>query len=231
MITAIAIDNEPPSLEILEDYCCRIDQLLLLKTFTNTKHAVEFLKNNSVSLVFLDVEMPGMSGLDFKKQFLADIQIILTTAFSKYAFDGFEINAVDYLLKPYTFERFKKAVDKAVLLLSSHIENPLPHITVRTESSYLNIMLADIMYLEAQDDYVKIVTTQDKKPLMIRIPLKKIAEQLPPAMFVRIHRSFIVSLQKIKSYSTKQVTIGEEILPVSKLYEDEFMKMVSGKTS
>lgn len=222
-MTVIAIDNEPPALEIIESYCALIPGIRLLNTFTNTKDAVQFLQKQEVQLVFLDIEMPAISGIEFKKQFLPDTHVIFTTAFSEYALEGFEVNAVDYLLKPFSFERFSKAVEKAKLLLN--IDSKQQYITIRADYSFTNIQLSDIKFIEALDDYIKI-TTVSQKPLLARMPLKKIMEQLPTGKFVRIHRSYVVALEKIKSYTNKQVLIDDHVLPVSSSYEKEFLEVM-----
>jgi two-component system LytT family response regulator len=225
MIQVIAIDNEPPALDIIESYCSRIPLLSLLKTFTNTKDAIRFLKETPVSLAFLDIEMPAISGIEFKKKYLPDTHIIFTTAFSEYALEGFEVNAVDYLLKPYSFERFAKAVEKARMLMNVD-NNQLPqHITVRADHSFINIPFSDIRFIEALDDYVKIITT-NQKPLLARMPLKKLAEQLPARNFIRVHRSYIISRDKIKSYTNKYVQLGDDNIPVSRAFEKDFLDAV-----
>jgi len=224
MITAIAIDNEPPALEIIESFCERHTAMRLLNVFTNTKDAVQFLQRNEVQLVFLDIEMPAISGIDFKKQFLQDIPVIFTTAFSEYALEGFEVNAVDYLLKPFSFERFYKAVEKAQLLL--HKDSRQQYLTIRVDHSFTKIALTDIKYIEALDDYIKLVTIT-QKPLLVRMPLKNILEQLPLENFVRIHRSYVVAVNKIKSYSTKYVQIDDLALPVGSSYGKIFWEIMN----
>lgn len=228
MISVIAIDNEPPALEIIESYCGLIPELDLLKTFTNTKDAISFVEKNFISLVFLDIEMPAISGIEFKKQFLPDTHVIFTTAFSEYALDGFEVNAVDYLLKPYSFERFAKAVDKAKLLLDMDTKSQPQYMTIRTSHSFVNVPFADIKFIEAVDDYIKVITN-DKKSLLVRMPLKKIIQQLPANNFIRVHRSYIISIERIKSYTNKYVQIDSENIPVGKAYEKNFRMAVNRK--
>lgn len=228
MIPAIAIDNEPPALELIESYCSRIPELRLLKTFTNTKEAVLFLQKNRIALAFLDIEMPAISGIEFKKQFLPEAHVIFTTAFSEYALEGFEVNAADYLLKPYSFERFAKAVDKVKVLLDMDNKAQPQYMTIRADHSFVNVPFADIKFIEALDDYVKI-STVDEKAWLVRMPLKKIVAQLPAKSFIRIHRSYIISIEKIKSYTNKYVQIGDENIPVSKAYEKEFKEAITPK--
>jgi DNA-binding LytR/AlgR family response regulator len=227
MIRAIALDDEPPALRVLENFCGRIDLVELVKTFTNPQEAARFMAKFPVDLIFLDIRMPSMSGLEFYKMVPQDTMVIFTTAYSEYAVEGFNLNALDYLLKPFTFERFTQAVNKSVDFYRFYHQKEdvaQQYIFVRADYSLVKIMLNDILYIEGLDDYLKI-NIPDRKPVVTRMTMKAVMEKLPEKEFIRVHRSFIIPLSKIDKVRNKVIYIGGISIPVGSSYEKSFSDM------
>ncbi|TND10494.1 MAG: LytTR family two component transcriptional regulator [Bacteroidetes bacterium] len=227
MITCIAVDDEPLALEVLQAFCSRVPFLDLQKTFTSTNEAAKHLRKFPVDLVFLDIQMPEISGIDFYKTLSNQPMVIFTTAFSEYAVEGFNLSAVDYLLKPVEFNRFLLAVNKAndyhtYLTRSQGNENK--HLFVRSEYSLVKIAFADILYIETLDDYLKI-HLPGKKPVLTLMSMKSIQEKLSPDDFIRVHRSYIVPLNRIESVRGKTINLGVAEIPIGTRYEAEFFKV------
>lgn len=212
MIKCIAIDDEPLALQVIQEYCQRISFLSLEKVFTNTDEAREYLKNNKIEVLFLDIQMPDINGLQFYKSLPTKPIVVFTTAYKDYAIEGFSVDAIDYLLKPFEYDRFLKACYKAkeyVEFLSSQ-ELQLNSLFVKVNYEIIKINLKDIELIEALDDYIKIYTKPN--PVLTLMTLKSITEKLPARDFIRVHRSFIVPIHKIERFSkTKIVVIGKEI--------------------
>lgn len=224
MIKAIAIDDEPLPLEILEGYCNEIDFLKLEKTFTQTSEAKKHLQKFPVDLLFLDIHMPSISGIDFYKELEQNVMVIFTTAHSQYALDGFNLNAVDYLLKPYSFERFMVAINKANDFYS-FLHNKTQksnHIFIRSEYSLVKIPVEDILYIEGLADYMKIHLPEGK-PVITRMTMKSILEKLPPD-FKRVHRSYIIPMARIEGVRNKTISLAGIQIPVGSSYLDDFEK-------
>jgi DNA-binding LytR/AlgR family response regulator len=224
MITAIAIDDEPLALKVIEKFCLQSGQVNLLKTFTHTGEATLFFEQNNADLLFLDINMPSISGIDFYKNMKQQPLLIFTTAYSDYAVEGFNLNAVDYLLKPFTFKRFAQAIEKVTQLKTQRATeiNADPFITIRADYSLIKILLRDILFIESLDNYVKI-HLEKQKPVLARMPMKTIIELLPGS-FIRIHRSYIVSFERIESIRNKVVYLKDDELPVGNNYEKELME-------
>lgn len=223
MIKAIAIDDEPLALAILQTFCQETDGIDLLRTFTKPQEAEEYLKTEKVDLVFLDIQMPSISGLEFFKKIPEGIQVVFTTAFAEFAVDGFNLQALDYLLKPFSYERFKQSIDKVsnyLELLDKPDNNQEQILQIRADYSLYRIKTSDILYIEGLDDYVKIVL-KDHKPIVARITMKNMVEKLPFKDFIRIHRSFIVPLGGIISYRNKMVHLAQKEFPVGSSYLQE----------
>ena len=201
MMKAIAIDDEPPALKLIENFCGRTEGLVLDKTFTMPAEALKHLRRFPVDLLFLDIQMPSVNGIDFYKMVKQDTMVIFTTAFSEYAVEGFNVSAVDYLLKPFTLGRFQQAVAKAAEYYNykkqGNTETPR-YIFIRADYSLLKIALTDIIYIEGLDDYLKIHIA-GSQPVVARMTMKAILEKLPAAAFVRIHRSYIVPFNRIEA--------------------------------
>lgn len=227
MIKAIALDDEPPALDVIESFCSLTDEIDLVKTFTRDDEAMKYLSNFPVDLLFLDINMPSISGIDFKKGLKADTMVIFTTAYSEFAVEGFNLNAVDYLLKPFTPERFLQAVEKAKAYYQILHQNALSkpeYISIRAEYSLVNVALTDIIFIEGLDDYLKI-HLRDQKPLLPRMTLKALMEKLPQSDFVRVHRSYIVPLAKIESVRNRLIFINGEEIPIGTSYESRFYEV------
>lgn len=229
MITAIAIDDEPPALSIIENFSKRCTDLNLIKTFTNKDEALKFILNYPVDLLFLDIQMPSINGIDFYKSLPQEKMVIFTTAFANYAVEGFNVNAVDYILKPFTFDRFNQAVQRAVeyhKFLTQNTENPARHLYIRADYSLLKVNLNDIILIEGLDDYIKIHQA-NKSPIVARMTMKAIQEKLPQSEFCRTHRSFIVSIAKVESVKGKTVKIANREIPIGGSYEQSVSSLFS----
>jgi len=226
MMHCIAIDDEPLALELVSAFCAEVNFLSLDKTFTKTSDAIDYLKTNTVDLLFLDIQMPDISGIDFFKNLSTKPMVIFTTAYSQYAVDGFDLNAIDYLLKPYEFERFQKAVNKAKEFYdySKKEENESNYIFVRADYSLIKIDCNEILYIESIDDYIRIHLL-GKKPIMTLSTLKAIEDKLPIHYFIRVHRSYIVALNKIESVRGKNIQLLSVEIPISNKYEADFFKV------
>jgi DNA-binding LytR/AlgR family response regulator len=228
MIECIALDDEPLALGLLKDYIQRTSFLHLKATFTDPIRAIEFLQKEKVDLIFLDINMPDIDGLQFMRSLTSPPMVIFTTAYSQHATEGFDLDAVDYLLKPIRYERFLKAVNKAVQQTTAN-GKPSADIAgslfVKSEYEIINVDYASIEYIEALDDYVKIFTG-GPKPILSRITMKTILDKLPAADFVRVHRSFIVSVRKIKSVRNRRIKIGEKYIPVGDSYAQSFFQLI-----
>ena len=219
MIRAIAIDDEHLALKVITHFCDKLDTIVLEKTFTKQNEALKYIENFPVDLIFLDIQMPAKNGMDFYKMLDKEIPVVFTTAYSEYAVEGFNVNAVDYLLKPFSFERFKTAVDKVnqeiQLKLVATVQD---HIMIRADYKLNRVVLDQITLIEGLDDYIQI-HLENKTKLVTRMPMKVIAEMLPDDLFVRIHRSYIVPVQKVKSIQNKCITIDDFVLPIGDTYK------------
>lgn len=231
MITAIAIDDEPLALALIQAYADKVEGLDLRKTFTRTSEARAYLQEFPVDLIFLDIRMPDISGIEFYKAAGGDRLVIFTTAFSQYAVTGFDLKAVDYLLKPFTFERFTQAVTQAQIQQQAKQAQAVPEqrfLQVRAEYSLLNIPLADILYFETMDDYIKI-HLEGRKPVLTLMRMKQMEEKLPAKEFLRIHRSFIVPIARIEAVRNKIVHLADIEIPIGATYEAGFWEAYTQK--
>lgn len=225
MINCIALDDEPLALEIIEAFCAKVPFLQLQKTFTDPGEAAKYLKKFPVDLLFLDIQMPDISGIDFYKENGDNRMVIFTTAFSEYAVEGFNLSAIDYLLKPIAFNRFEQAANKAheyFSFLTNKESVQHPHFFVRSEYSLVKILFEDILYIETLDDYIKI-HLQGRKPVLTKMNMKAVSEKLPND-FVRVHRSFIVPLRRIESVRGKNLHLHNIEIPLGITYEEEFFR-------
>ena len=229
MIKAIALDDEPLALGIIEKFCQKLDYIKLEQVFTKPNEAELYLEKNTIQLVFLDIQMPSKSGIEFFKNIPAGCKVIFTTAFADYALEGFNLNAADYLLKPFSFDRFKTAVDRVKEyydLLKSDPNHEDNYLNVRADYSLHRIKHQDILYFEGFDDYVKIITVH-MKPIVARLTMKSLQDKLPAEQFVRVHRSYIIPLKKIDQVKNKLIIIGEKEIPIGGAYEADFSKRLA----
>ncbi len=226
MISAIALDDEPPALQVLEAFCSQVDFIELKKTFSKTEEALDYLNKHNPDLLFLDINMPSVSGIDFYKRIRQKPMVIFTTAYSEYAIEGFNLNAIDYLLKPFTKQRFFQAAEKAkehYRALHPHAGPEPSYITIRADYSLIKVDMADILFVEALDDYLKI-RLKNQKPLIARLTMKSLMDKLSSDSFMRVHRSYIVSMIHIEKVRNKTILIAGEDIPLSNSYEAAFFE-------
>ncbi len=227
MIRCIAIDDEPLALQLINEYCGKISFLKLEKTFTNTDEAKAYLQHNNVDLLFLDIQMPDINGMQFYKNLTEKPPVIFTTAYKDFAAEGFNVDAVDYLLKPFEYDRFLKACYKAneYLEFLSSQELQLNSIFVKVNYEIMKINLKDIELIEALDDYIKIYIKPN--PVLTLMTLKSIQEKLPPRDFVRVHRSFIVPLSRIEKFSKTKLWIAGKEIPIGSSYSSVYDQLLT----
>lgn len=230
MVNCILIDDEPLALQLLEGYIAKIPFMHLLGKFDSPMQAFEILEGKQVDLIFLDIKMPDITGIDFYKSLTIQPQVIFTTAYSEYAINGFELKAVDYLLKPISFEKFMNAS----LRVNNFIEQQHKKETVTDDFFFINVshkmhkvFIDDIIYLEGYKDYTKFHLKTASNPLLVLHNLKYFEDMLDPKKFVRVHRSYIISLSKVTVASRKAVSIGAIEVPVSDNYREPFMTYIS----
>lgn len=230
----IAIDDEELALELLEDNIKKVPYLQLVAACNNPLEAVKVMQENEIDLVFLDIQMPGLTGLQFiQSQPAQQCMFILITAYEKYALQGFNLNVVDYLVKPVELDRFIKACNKAWELHQLRAKGkPTGETTtqdfffVNVEYSLVKVQKFDIVYVEGLKDYLKIHLRSTSKPIVTRMSMKAIEEQLSPAQFIRIHKSYVVSVAAITSVRKSTVHLGDVELPLSENYRDAFFKVI-----
>lgn len=222
-LKCIAIDDEPLALTLIKKYALRVPSLNLVNTFEDAITGAEYLNNHEIDLLFVDVEMPDITGIDLVRSLTHKPMVIFITAYKKFAYEGYELEAIDYLLKPVDFERFAKAVDKALDYYqykhNSKKETAEDSLYVYSEYRMVKINLQDIEYIESMEDYIKIHLLQGK-PVLTLMPLKKVLEKLPAAQFKRIHRSYAVSIDKVRSIQNRKVYLTDIQLPISDSYAD-----------
>ena len=225
MIHAIAIDDEPLALQVINHFCEKIDFIKLEKTFTKQNEAQKYINNYPFDLIFLDIQMPNKNGIDFYKLLEKDIMVIFTTAFSEYAVEGFNLNATDYLLKPFSFERFETAVQKARNEYQfRHMTNAQTHLMIRADYKLYRIEFEEIKYIEGLDDYIQI-HLENKSKIVARFSMKNIISKLPENLFIRVHRSFIVPIKKIKTIQNKSILIDEISIPIGDTFREDVQNL------
>ena len=222
-LKCVVVDDEPMAREIIETYIAKTPNLELVASFKNAAEVILFAQENEVDLFFLDIHMPEISGLSLAKIIHKKSQIIFTTAYRAYAIDGFNLNVVDYLLKPIAFDRFLQAVQKVLILEIP--ENNNDFMFVRSDRKMVKIDFNAILYIESLSDYLKIFTKE--KTIVIRETIRSLEEKLPAKKFIRIHRSFIVSLKSISSYTNEFIEINEKALPISRTYKESFLQKLA----
>ncbi len=229
-VTCIIVDDEPVARGVLESYIEKIENIEVLKSCKNVVEAFDVINNNQVDLVFLDINMPEVSGLTLAKAMDKKTKIIFTTAYREYAIDGFDLQAVDYLLKPISFERFLKAVhnffdissQKTIHTVSIAEKNENHFIFVRSERKMVKVNFDEILYVESLSDYIKIHTSS--KIIVTRETITNIEAKLPQSQFLRIHRSYIASIMNIESYTNEFVEIKNKALPLSRSYKESILR-------
>jgi len=234
MINTIAIDDEPLALQLMAGYIEKTPGLNLVGKFDNPLDAVDFMANNSIDLIFVDIQMPDLNGIEFTRSILKGPKVVFTTAYEKYALEGFKLEVVDYLLKPFSYEEFFIAVQKALRLIrletkgeTTQIEANNEFLFLKSEYKIRRINFNDIMYIEGLKDYVKVFLKNDIKPILSLTSLKQLEVKLPAEKFMRIHRSFIVNLTKIDTIERSRIVFGKVYIPVSDQYKEKFQEFVA----
>ena len=233
-VKCLIVDDEPMARDVVRRYIEQIPSFHVAGEFGNAIDATLFLQKNIVDIIFLDIRMPQLSGTDFVRSLRSIPKIIFTTAHKEYAHEGFELDVVDYLLKPIRFDRFLRAVNKAFPQRSEEknaagngtnhdMKFASPFIYLKVDRKMVKVMLDDILYIESDKDYVKVFTTGST--IITRQTISSIEAMLSESKFFRIHRSYIVSLDKVKSFSNEIVEVGNKELPIGKLYRNSFLKL------
>lgn len=224
-ITCIIVEDEPLAMERLQNYVGKLPFLQLQRCFDNGIDALVYLNSNPVQLLFLDINMAELTGIQLLQAKQTNSEVIITTAYPDYALKSFELRVADYLLKPYTFERFLQSVERVQTILSGKTTPANNFIFVKTEYRLEKIMLEDILYIEGMRDYRRIVTTSKK--IMTLQTFKEFEEQLPPSVICRVHKSYMVAVAKINTVEKDGVRIGGELLPLSDTYRKAFFQLIN----
>lgn len=222
MIRCVIVDDKPLAIDILIAYIEKVPWLELAFSTESPLDALDYLRTHQIDLLFLDIQMPDLNGLELIKLIGGRIPVILTTAYSNYAMDGYSLDVVDYLLKPISFDRFCQAVEKARARSAQPAGPNARSIFVKTEYRLQRIALEDILYIEARQNYIAIETKQGR--VMSLQNIKSIEEKLPAAEFVRVHKSFIVALQKIDTIERSTICIGNTVIPIGDSYREQLFK-------
>jgi DNA-binding LytR/AlgR family response regulator len=232
MITVIAIDDEPLALQLIVDYIQKTPDLLLLGQFENPLEAAQYISKNHIDIVFTDIQMPGLNGIEFTRSMINGPVVIFTTAYAKYAIEGFKLDIADYLLKPFTYEEFLTSVHKAGRMIRS-VTKPADDVLSNNEFLFLKseykikrINFRNILYIEGLKEYVKVYTMHSDKPILSLSSLKILEIKLPADKFMRVHRSFIVNLEKIETIERSRIVFGKKYIPIGEQYKDKFQEFL-----
>ncbi|MDO6390157.1 LytTR family DNA-binding domain-containing protein [Pontibacter sp. BT731] len=235
-LRCLIVDDEPLALDVLETFVERLDNLELVCRCNNAVEAYNCLQNEHIDLMFLDIQMPKLTGIDFLKSIPNPPRVIFTTAYRDYALDSYELNAVDYLLKPIAFDRFLKAVAKVtpaeprgIAAIPAPVAQAEPDykdafIYLKADKKMVKVMLADILYIESLKDYIRVKT--DTKEIISYQKISFLEEKLPTDKFLRIHRSFIISLDKVQAFSATAVDVGKVEIPIGRLYKNDVLQVL-----
>lgn len=231
-LTCAIIDDEPLAISLLESYVNKTPFLRLTAKFNSALEALPVLSAQPVELLFLDIQMPELSGMEFSRILEADTRIIFTTAFEQYALDSYKVNALDYLLKPISYPDFLKAANKA-LQWYEHMQAPaaeIESIFIKTEYKQVQVELRKILYIEGLKDYVKIFIEDEPHPILSLMSMKSLEEMLPASRFIRVHRSFIVQPEKIKVIERNRIVFGKEYIPISDNYKLRLVEFLAQRS-
>jgi len=231
MIKYIIIDDEHIAHEIIKGYCDMMSNMQLMKNCYDALEALDYLRSNKVDLIFLDLNMPKLKGFDFLKTLSVPPKVIVTTAYSEHALEGYELDIVDYLLKPFSFERFLKAVhksnlpgDKQMTTVSELKTDSPTQIFLYTDKKHFQVVVNDILYIESSGNYVKVVTSD--QTYTVREKLSEIIEKLPGGQFLQVHKSFVVSKQHIEVVEGNMIRIGKNMIPVGKMHRANIRELL-----
>ncbi len=232
ILNCAIIDDEPLALDLLENYVGKTHFLKLEGRYSNAVLALEGLQERPVDVVFCDIQMPGLDGLAFAKRLPTDTYIIFTTAFGQYAVDSYRVNAVDYLLKPFSYDDFLMAANKAWRLIEQQRKNNFIHtepetIFLKSERKLVRVELDHVLYIEAMRDYVKVVLDGDQEPIFSLMSLKSLLSLLPAGRFIRVHRSFLVQKSKIGTVTNSHIEFGRVQIPIGRLYKNDLARFLS----
>ena len=242
-LTCVIVDDEPLAVKLLESYVGKTDGLELVASFTDSVEAISMIKSHPVDLLFLDIQMPDMNGMELAHMIPAETRVVFTTAFKEYAFESYEVSALDFLLKPIRYNKFLAAVDKArqwfaisslssehhLLSIESNTSTP-ETIFLRVDGEYRQISLSQILYVSGMKDYVMFYFEGERRPLITHLTMKSVEEMLPSSQFMRVHRSFIVALSKIRSVDRNDcIYIGDEVIRVTDAYREPFQQYLQSK--
>jgi DNA-binding LytR/AlgR family response regulator len=223
MLKAIAIDDEPMALEVIKAHAKKVTFLDLKETFVSAMEALDFLKKNPCDLVFLDINMPDITGLDFSQLLPKNTSVIFTTAYSQYAVDAFNINALDYLLKPIDFSRFMKACQKAYEKINE--ESPkIPYLFIKDGYDLVRVSIENLLFVESEGNYLTF--KESDKKTVTRMTMTEAIEMLPKSDFFRLHKSFVINLNHVKKIERHQVWVGAEAVPIAANYRDDLMEVL-----
>ncbi|MFY0630676.1 MAG: response regulator transcription factor [Flavobacteriaceae bacterium] len=234
-VKCIVVDDEPVAREIIRSFIAKVGNIELVATCKNASEALDVLNKQQIDLLFLDINMPEISGLSLAKSIHHKIKVIFTTAYREYAVEGFDLQVVDYLLKPISFDRFLKAVQKYFDLHASketsikhlEVEEKNDFIFVRSDRKMVKVRFDDILYVESLSDYVKIYSKEG--PVVTRETISNVESKLPNRKFLRTHRSYIVSIQRISSYTNEYVELDKKAIPISRSYKENVLKKLTGE--
>jgi len=230
MISCILIDDEPLALNLLKGYVESTPFLKLIAVCNNAISAFEILEKESVDLIFTDIQMPNLSGMEFSKMILNNkAKIIFTTAFEEFALESYKVNAIDYLVKPISYPEFFTAANKAKQqILQNSNQTPIDdYIFIKSDYKLMKIDLKDLIYVEGLKDYLKFYTVNSEKPILTLKSMKSLEEELSKKQFMRVHRSFMVNLKKITTVERNRIVFGDKYIPVSEKYKENFQKFIS----
>jgi two-component system, LytTR family, response regulator len=226
--TCIIIEDEPLALEKTKDFVNKVPFLNLSATFDNALNGLTYLNNNKVDVLFLDINMDELSGIELLESSKINSQVIITTAYQEYALKGYELQITDYLLKPFTFNRFLQAVNKAQENLSQRsTEKQLDFIFVKTENRLEKIMFNDILYIEGMRDYLRIHTANKK--IMTLQSFNELEQLIPAHLVCRVHKSYMVAVNKIESIERSRIKIADQLIPVSETYKEAFLQLINSR--
>ena len=226
--TCIIIEDEPLALEKTKDFVNKVPFLNLSATFDNALSGLTYLNNNKVDVLFLDINMDELSGIELLESTKINSQVIITTAYQQYALKGYELRITDYLLKPFTFNRFLQAVNKAQENLSQRIaEKQIEFIFVKTENRLEKIMISEILYIEGKRDYLCIHASNKK--IMTLQSFSELEQLIPAHLVCRVHKSYMVAINKIESIERSRIKIADQLIPVSETYKDAFHQLINGR--